>query len=214
MQGSRIRVLGLVVVVFSLSVLVGRLVSAPLARNGAAGPVVSPLALPKPGRQLLFVYVGSSRCGPSNSPGLSTYVAKLLNKVRAHAVADQSGFVSLGIARELSVEAGIAHLAKVGSFDEVSSGQGGLNQASAHFISRDLRGAAATPQVVIVERILRAEGNVVDYSAYEERVLIRKVGRVEIQSWLELGAPLPQRKQSSLGVDGVEISGLSIKRGG
>ena len=107
-------------------------------------------ALPRPGKQYVFVYIGSSRCGPSNAPGLASEIEELIRMVHARATQDSVAFVSIGVAREISASSGLAHLANVAPFDEVSAGQGVLNQASAHFLSVDHRGAAATPQLVVL----------------------------------------------------------------
>jgi hypothetical protein len=88
----------------------------------------------------------------------------------------------------------LAHLDKIGSFDEVSAGQGVLNLAAAHFISRDHRGMAATPQLIVVERTVRAEAGGVDPTSVREQVLVRKVGVAEISNWLAANAPLPSRR--------------------
>ncbi len=148
-------------------------------------------AILAPGRQILFVYVGSSRCGPSNAPGVAENVAAGLDSVGQWARGKGLGFVSIGVAREWSASEGLSHLAKVGGFDEIAAGQSGLNQAAAHFISRDLRGIAATPQVIVVSRTLRSVRGSVDFTSFDERVLLRKVGTQEIRSWVAAGAPVP-----------------------
>lgn len=157
-------------------------------------PPVSDDAVPRPGRQYLLVYVGSSRCGPSNSPALAEDVKSLMATLGGRARSEGVGFVRVGVARELSSSRGLEHLARIGEFDEVAAGQGVMNQASAHFVSVDHRGTAATPQLIVVERELSPQGQGVDEVGFSERVLLRKVGTAEISAWRKLGAPLPKRR--------------------
>lgn len=149
-------------------------------------------AIPRPGRQLVFVYVGSSRCGPSNAPDLPARIQALMSMVRTRARAAGAGFVAVGIAREMSALDGVDHLRRIGSFDELAAGQGELNQAAAHFLLVDHRGSVATPQIIVVERTLVGDGlNGVDASVIAERVLTRQLGLGLLGKWQEAGAPLP-----------------------
>jgi hypothetical protein len=185
-------VLGVMGLTFVLAFGVGRW-GLPLVRTGSdAAAVISPEAARRPGKQYVFVFIGSSKCGPSNAEDLPSHIAALRQLVRTQAQTEHVGFVSIGIAREMNPRAGLSHLSKMGDFDEVAAGQGELNQASAHFISVDHRGWAATPQVIVLERILRAQGNGIDASNYQERVLLRKVGLQEIRNWHAQRAPLPR----------------------
>lgn len=160
-------------------------------RNSSSANVPRKDALPRPGRQLIFVYVGSSRCNPSNQKDVIASVASSVDLARRQAVSQNLGFVTIGIAREQSAGAGIAHLAGVYGFDEVAAGQGALNQAAFRFVSHDHPGIAATPQVLVIERVLAPLGTTVDDVEITERVLLRKVGAVEISQWTARGAKIP-----------------------
>lgn len=160
-------------------------------RDSPSAAVPRKEALPKPGRQLVFVYLGSSRCNPSNQKDVIESIRSSVGLARQQALRQGIGFVSIGIARELSADAGIAHLAGVYGFDEVAAGQGGLNQAAFRFVSRDHPGIAATPQVLVIERVLAPLGTTVDDVEFTERVLLRKVGAVEISQWTARGAKIP-----------------------
>jgi len=152
---------------------------------------ISPAVRSVPGRQLVFVYVGASTCGPSNTPGLAELVTELRDSVAARSRRSGLGFVSIGIAREANPKLGLKHLQQVGDFDELAVGQGGLNQASAHYISRDLAGLPATPQLIVTVRTLRRLGNGVDFGSYDERVLLRRIGTEQIAGWVATGGVLP-----------------------
>lgn len=154
-------------------------------------------ARPKAGRQLLFVYIGSSRCGPSNQSDVLGAVKASIASFRERAAASHLGFATLGVARELSPTEGLAHLGKIGRFDEMAVGQGDLNQASIRFVARDHPGIGATPQVLIVERDLPALGNSFDNVAFTERILVRKVGAADIARWVQRGSPIPSEVMSN-----------------
>lgn len=179
---------------FVASLFVGRAAAShpePPSRTEASEASIE--AVPRPGRQLVLVYVGSSRCGPSNAPDLPGVVGAISALLRSAAREDRLGFVRIGVAREISARSGLEHLSKFGGFDEISVGQGVLNTASAKYISVDHKGVAATPQLLVVDRRIGEVLGSVDPVAADERVLLRKVGLAEISDWLKLGAPLPQR---------------------
>lgn len=176
---------------FVVSFLVGRALFSRSDENAAVADASMAIADRRPGRQLVLVYVGSSRCGPSNAPHVATDVRAARELLREQALREGMGFVSIGVAREMDPQAGLQHLENIGGFNEIAAGQSELNQASAHFISRDHVGIAATPQVIILERTLVAEGSGVNPSSVHEVVLTRKVGRREIENWVSSGARVP-----------------------
>lgn len=182
----------LLLVLFVTSFAVGRSLPKILDLKRITSTLDVRLAAIRPGRQLVFVYIGSSKCGPANFPGLAAQVFGIKESLRKQAINAGLGFVTIGIAQEMDPNAGIAHLRSIMDFDELAAGQGELNQASAHFVSRDHRGATATPQIVLVERGLHAEDSIVALSGHYERVLIRRIGRYQIRTWFELGAPVPE----------------------
>lgn len=193
MQSSWFRTwLPLLAGVFALSVAVGRAIG---VRSG--GPdrteasVIRAEALPRLGGQLVLVYVGSSRCGPSNAADLPSLVGKITERLRATALQDSLGFVRIGVAREVSAKSGLVHLSKFGGFDEISVGQGVLNATGEKYLTGDHRGDAATPQLIVVARRIGGSLGAADPDSVVERVLVRKVGLVEISDWLALDVPLP-----------------------
>lgn len=189
MELRRVRTTGLLVALLVGAFVVGREARAGFSRLRPA-PTVPIEAQPVAGRQLLYVYIGSSRCGPSNQPELIAAVGKSIGDVRSRATSASRGFVTLGIGRELSASAALGHLAKVSTFDEIAAGQGDFNQAGIRFISHDHPGIGATPQVLVVERVLSALGTTVDNVDFSERVLVRKVGAADIIRWVQRGSPI------------------------
>lgn len=189
MEVRRIRSTGLFIGLLVAAFVVGREARAGFARLRRA-PAVPDEARPVAGRQLLFVYIGSSRCGPSNQPELLAAVGKSIGDIRSRATRASLGFVTIGVGRELNATTALGHLSKIATFDEVAVGQGDFNQASIRFISRDHPGIGATPQVLVVERVLSALGTTVDNVDFSERVLVRKVGAADIIRWVQRGSPI------------------------
>lgn len=125
-------------------------------------------------------------------------VGTAIRSLRQVAEARYTGFVAIGIARELSPVSGLQHLQKLGQFDELAVGQGDLNQASMRMISVDHPGIGATPQLIVLERELHSQGASIDNVNIEERVLLRRVGASEITRWVARGAPTPSSTRRSV----------------
>jgi hypothetical protein len=184
--------------VLATSFFLGKQFSPAARRNRDVSRSVRQEAIPRPGRQLVLVYVGSSRCGPSNQPDVVRAVGTAIRSLRQVAEARYTGFVAIGIARELSPVSGLQHLQKLGQFDELAVGQGDLNQASMRMISVDHPGIGATPQLIVLERELHSQGASIDNVNIEERVLLRRVGASEITRWVARGAPTPSSTRRSV----------------
>ncbi|MCY3599679.1 MAG: hypothetical protein OXN85_06885, partial [Gemmatimonadetes bacterium] len=88
----------------------------------------------------------------------------------------------------LVVQNGLEHLERFGPFDEVTAGRGWLNMGVLEYIYGDLPGVAATPQVIVVERTVKRDG---EWRIEDQRVLARRAGLDEIEEWAKEGAPLP-----------------------
>jgi len=148
-----------------------------------------PSARLEPGPELALIYIGSASCGASNREALPGHVEKA--KLAVQEAARRSGmrFVAVGVARDLRVEAGLQHLHKFGRFDEVMTGRGWMNIGALKYIYEDHPGLAATPQLLVLERVVHfgKEGT----SIANERVLARKVGTSEIETWVKRGVAFP-----------------------
>lgn len=137
----------------------------------------------------LLIYIGSSSCGPSNDKDMPAMVATVRDRVRESAVRDGRRFVTVGIAKDGDVSAGLAHLAKFGTFDEVMSGRSWANIGVMKYVFSDLRGPAATPQILVVDRSLNNQGVFIEVQ--QEAVRLRRVGLQELRDWInDSGDPL------------------------
>jgi len=141
-----------------------------------------------PGRQVLFVFIGSEDCTFSLTPGFAESVRRAERLVEKQVRAQSSAFSSLGISAGPSVEKGIEYLNRFGSFNEVAIGHGQLNSGMMKYIWEELPGEASFPQIVVVER------NLVDlnpgFSFDQERVLVRVVGVPAVEKWIAVNAPI------------------------
>lgn len=138
------------------------------------------------GGELALVYIGSSRCGPSNADELPGWIDDLKVHFAEVAASRGVGFTAVGIARDWDAAAGVSHLRKFGLFDEILVGRNWLNTGLLRYVWNDLPGPAATPQLILVERSLvvpDGENRWTGYDIRKERLVARKVGLTEIQRW-------------------------------
>lgn len=133
------------------------------------------------GSEVVFLYIGAESCGWSNVDGLRDAVVRMADALRDEVDSQGKRFVTIGIARDISIEDGLRHLRRVGPFDEVISGRGWLNTGLIKYIYGDIPGPAATPQVVLIERTVhRLAGQT---RVGSEQVIGRFVGAKEILEW-------------------------------
>ena len=69
------------------------------------------------GAELVFVYIGSSTCAPSNAPELTLAIERLRESTRAEAERRGVAFATIGIARNRIAGMGIEHLSKYANWD-------------------------------------------------------------------------------------------------
>lgn len=144
------------------------------------------------GRELAFIYIGSSGCAASNRLFLPGAIKQLKLLVQKQARARGRSFVAIGVAKDWNVEAGLGHLSKFGNFDMVMSGRNWLNIGALKYMWEEIPGKAGTPQVVVISRrVVKPEGKGASYGLRDPELLARKLGTKEIRRWLEHGAPLP-----------------------
>ncbi|MBW3570917.1 MAG: hypothetical protein KY467_07415 [Gemmatimonadetes bacterium] len=138
------------------------------------------------------MYIGSSGCAPSNREDLPGALEQLKRLLRQRAEAGARGFSAVGIARDWDTQDGLAHLRKFGAFDEVMAGRNWMNAGVRRYVWEEIPGEAATPQVLLVERVVGdVSASGIQYGVHGERLVARKVGADEILKWTEQGAPLP-----------------------
>lgn len=138
------------------------------------------------GDEVALVYIGSSDCVWSNTPELVSLIQALKLDLQARAMEEPWRFVSVGIARDMDPGRGIAHLEKLGAFDEIMTGRSWANIGLLKYIYGDMPGRAATPQILVVARNFHSDGG--HYGVLDERVLVRAIGHDEIQAWVAAGA--------------------------
>ena len=140
------------------------------------------------GPELVFVFIGASRCRWSNLAEARQLVRRAKLAVREAAHERGHGFAAVGIARDVVASEGTAHLREFGNFDEVTAGRGWMNIGVMRYVYDDLPGPAATPQIVVVKRNVRVENG--QRAFVDEQVLTRLAGLVEIRKWVETGMVL------------------------
>lgn len=139
----------------------------------------APLAIePTTGDEIVLVFIGSSTCGWSKLPELPAAFSKIRAAVQEATTQDGKTFVAVGVAPDISVDAGIDFLSRFGPFHEVLVGRSWLNRGALEYVWQTHPGPAATPQLVLLSRELSVDsvpgGSVPSISA--EKVIKRWVG--------------------------------------
>jgi hypothetical protein len=140
------------------------------------------------GSGVVLVFIGSPECPWSTLPSLPGMIRDLKLGIRERAAASDRWFATIGIAQSSDARSGMAFLESFGEFDEVVAGGGWTNVGLLRYVYGNVSGLAATPQVVVVERVARP-GDPLEF--LEERLLARYVGIEHIERWLATGAALP-----------------------
>jgi len=143
----------------------------------------------RPGPELALVFVESPTCVWCNAPELPELIERAKRLVREQAIGRGFGFATVGISSSRSASTGIEHLTRFGDFDEVSSGRSWHNEGILKYVYRDLVGPAATPQVLVVQRVVLPSA---EPGFTGERVLLRHVGLGLIEQWVDGGAVVPK----------------------
>jgi hypothetical protein len=159
--------------------------NSPIAANETP---YNPQARVEAGEEIAFIYIGASSCQAANNPTFIEAVRGVKEMLVEKVAETGNSYTTVGIAVDLSTEAGLKHLSKFGQFDEIMTGRGWINEGVLKYVWQDHPGRAATPQVLIVRRTVRTEAGV---EVNEESILIRKIGLASVQDWLNAGLPLP-----------------------
>ncbi len=155
----------------------------------AENPYV-PMARQDSGDELVFVFIGSSRCRWSNDPQLPSLVSQARTAVMARAREASMGFAAIGLTSDVIPERGLDHLARFGGFDQIVTGMGWRNVGLMKFLHGERTGPAATPQVLVFVRSVVVEAGHPDVQ--DERLLVRRHGLSGIRQWVEGGSRIPQ----------------------
>jgi hypothetical protein len=151
------------------------------------------------GTELLFVYVGKASCAACQHRDLPRLVeaAKRLGRQRAESMSVSFSAVAIGL--DLDPFASLAHLNRLGLFDELSVGRGWDNRVALDFFHSRFGAAAATPQFLVLRRnITRDTSYAPARIIVAEELLMRVVGVDRIKAWVERGCSLPLAKNAFL----------------
>ncbi len=145
------------------------------------------------GEEIDFVFIGSVHCPWSTRTETIRAVQTAIIDVSHEAAAARVGFRAVGIAIDESPATGLAYLRSVGHFDEIATGGGWLNASAFPIVWGDAKGVGATPEVVVIERLIQ------DTSATPEgprlvvrdrKVLMRAIGLPQLLDWVGRNAPV------------------------
>lgn len=141
------------------------------------------------GVELIAMYIGAEYCGPCHDPQLKKAIKKMKTILGDRAAKEGRSFSVTGVATDWGVETGIRYLRGIGPFDELIVGKGLFNQATSEYIWKDLSTSTIVPQIVVIERDVRYQDGRAIIS--NNRVIDRHLGTIEIISWVNKGAQLP-----------------------
>lgn len=142
------------------------------------------------GEELVLVAIVSSTCAWSNLPEVKRAIREAKLRLSRRAEEDGLGFAAIGVARDMSAEAGVDHLREHGLFDEVRAGRGWYNSGVMEFVYGDFAGPGITPQVVVMTQRVWFEAG--ERRVSDRTVLARKLGSGAILNWVESGLPVPK----------------------
>ena len=97
------------------------------------------------GAELAMVYIGSSKCGYANSEELPALLETVRELLLARSQKAGRSFATIGVSKDLDVEAGIRHLRKYGHFDEIMTGRGWLNIGLLKYVYEGFPGYSSNP---------------------------------------------------------------------
>jgi hypothetical protein len=136
-------------------------------------------------REVIAVYVGAE----GTDGGMTPVVASMQAALRQQATAGSFRFLSRGVSIEPTVQDGLRHLARLGTFDELSVGDNWGNSAVVRYLGGESKDSVRSiPQVVLVEREARVDARTIEFGP--ERVLGRYIGVDVIEAWVKRGAPI------------------------
>jgi hypothetical protein len=130
------------------------------------------------GTEVIAFFIASSTCGASQNRNLPSALLKIRNDLAERAHSEGKRFVYAGIALDESAVTGLSFLKPFGPFDEVMAGGSWLGTGAVDFLIRGMPGPLALPQLLVVERDVKASQTAIKVSA--DRVMSRNLGFVEI----------------------------------
>jgi hypothetical protein len=173
-------------VVFALCVLL-----APSDGGAQSADYVPSNRLPE-GREVVAVYIGSTSCGPCQTPEVKSAIRAMKPLLAAQARRHGVALSVIGVADDWDLQSGARFLEPLGAFDQVVIGGNWTNLGIEHFILRDTLTEMSMPQVVVVERTVTLGKRI---TVSEPRVLRRISGVTDIPAWVGAGAPIELREE-------------------
>ncbi len=148
------------------------------------------------GRHLDVLVITSSDCAWSTRPEFMTAIPRIRQRLRSTSRRSYQKVNIIGVAMDVDPDSGFQFLAELGNgkvggiFDQVAVGGSWLNEVVTQFVWRENLGEAATPQVVIAERLVSADSYPTALDITERKLLLRLVGSSRIDRWVKDGMPL------------------------
>jgi hypothetical protein len=135
---------------------------------------------------VIAVYIGAE----GTDGGMATVVGDMRTALAKQANAGGYKFLTRGVSLEPLVQDGLRHLARLGSFDEVSVGGNWGNSAVVRYLGGDDRDSIkrSIPQVILLEREVGTGTNALEFGPEKETG--RYSGVDAIQAWVRRGAPI------------------------
>ena len=179
------------------------LVSAPLPAHvvsetsGAAATLTNPFGHAN-GMNLIAYVIVSSDCGWSTMPTVKTALGSIREELEAVHGSSYAHISVIGVALDRDLEAGLRFLSDLGNgetasvFDQIIVGGSWLNEQVIRLVWRQGIAEAASPQVMVIERLVDTDTYPLTSSIQlqSDRPLASLVGSTEIIQWIDDGLPL------------------------
>jgi hypothetical protein len=128
--------------------------------------------------ELVVVFLVSSTCGASKIEGLPEALKRIREVLAVRSTHERKRFSMIGASLDEDPSAGLSFLRKYGPFDQVVAGGSWHGLGSVIWISRDMPGPFALPQLLVFEReVLTSNGEI---RVGPDRLLARRVGGDQI----------------------------------
>lgn len=174
----------------------------------------------RPGRQLIAYVLVSSHCGYCQRDDTKAALASVRTSLRRAHARDFQAIRVIGVAVNTEVDAGLEYLRSVGmaSFDEISAGDGWLNEQIGQLIWRAKTTDASVPQVVVVSRPMTARLGPMAVTYGSDSTLAVVAGPKAITSWVRGGTGLtgvpttPEMPVRQRTTTAAEASSITVQR--
>lgn len=137
------------------------------------------------GDEYVLVFIGSPDCIASDDPAVHRAVRQILEDVEQQANDSRLGTHTVGVSSNTIGDAGVKYLASIADFDEVLAGGSSSNAGLRYYTTGHLRGAAVTPQLIILRRYGGGQ-------ARAEELLVRRFGSAAILQLASDGAQITE----------------------